>query len=142
MEESNDYAAQMEKRQADFPDKEEIANHLLTIQQLWVELEAARVKGQQYSGEVEDLTRKLNLAELEKLCKKKEETAAEIILQEVRARIEALSEYKEGGFEIDEELESLRHKEIECEVDYSTAAVSEHSIGRINLPQISDDSIS
>lgn len=67
MEASNDYSAQMEKRLADFPDKEEIANHLLTIQQLRVELEAARVKGLKYSGEVEDLTRKLNLADQEKV---------------------------------------------------------------------------
>ena len=42
-----------------------------------------------------------------KFLKKKGETAAEIRLQEVRARIEALSENKEGGFEIDEELARL-----------------------------------
>lgn len=40
------------------------------------------------------------------------------MLQEVRARIEALSEYKDGGFEIDDELKRLHRKEIECEVDY------------------------
>ena len=40
----------------------------------------------------------------DKLQKKKKETAAEIRLQEVRARIEALTEYSEGGFELEEEL--------------------------------------
>lgn len=44
MEASNDYAVLMEKRLAAFPDKEEVANHLLTIQKLRVELEAACVK--------------------------------------------------------------------------------------------------
>ncbi|KAJ4889254.1 Uncharacterized protein Rs2_29002 [Raphanus sativus] len=76
-----------------------------------------------------------------KLSKKKEETAAEVMLQEVRARIEVLSEYKDGRFEIDDELKRLRRREIECEVDYSAAAVSDPSLSRIGLPQISDDSI-
>lgn len=49
-----------------FPDKEEIANYLRTIQQLHVGLEAANVNGRQYSGEVEDLSRNLNLTEKEK----------------------------------------------------------------------------
>lgn len=60
----------------------------------------------------------------------------------MRARITVLFEYKEVGFEIDEELERLLHKEIECEVDYGAAAVSDPSLGRIDLPQISRDSVS
>lgn len=76
-----------------------------------------------------------------KLLKKKEEAAAEVALQRVRARIEVLSEYKEGGFELDEELKRLREREIECDVDYNATAVSDPSLGRIDLPQISGDSV-
>ena len=47
MEASNEYAAMMEKRLADFPSKEEIGSHLLTIPQLRGELEAVRVMEQQ-----------------------------------------------------------------------------------------------
>ncbi|KAH0922631.1 hypothetical protein HID58_022649 [Brassica napus] len=70
-----------------------------------------------------------------KFLKKKEETAAEIRLQEVRARIEALSENKEGGFEIDEELARLKDKEIEFNIDYGAAVVSDPSLDCIDLPQ-------
>ncbi|KAF2564984.1 hypothetical protein F2Q70_00017234 [Brassica cretica] len=154
MEASNEYAAFMERRLADFPSKEEVGSHLLTIQQLRGELEAVRVTAQQRAVENEGLKGKLVAAETEKVAvqndldsmkekhrreiegrdaamhkecnlarrslareydavlavvkdklqKKKKETAAEIRLQEVRARIEALTEYSEGGFELEEEL--------------------------------------
>lgn len=77
----------------------------------------------------------------EKLRKKKEETAAEVALQEVRAKIKVLSEYQEGGFELKEELERLRQKETNCDVDYRAAAVSHPSLGRIELPEVSGDSV-
>lgn len=53
MEAGNEYAALMEARLADFLIREEIGGHLLTIQQLRIELEAARVKEQQHEKEVE-----------------------------------------------------------------------------------------
>ncbi|KAF2550166.1 hypothetical protein F2Q68_00033576 [Brassica cretica] len=56
-----------------------------------------------------------------KLEQKKKETAAEIRLQEVRARIEVLTEYHEGGFELEAELERLHDLEISLEVDYGLA---------------------
>ena len=55
MESSNEYAAQMEKRLADFPSKEEVWGHLLTIQQLRGELETVRVTEKQREIEVEGL---------------------------------------------------------------------------------------
>lgn len=58
MEASNDYVAQMERRLADFPDREEIANHLVAIHQLRAEQEAARVTGLQCTNEIEGLKRK------------------------------------------------------------------------------------
>lgn len=72
---------------------------------------------------------------------KKEETDAEIHSQEVRARIEALTDYNEGGFEFDEELARLRRQEILLEVDYGLTSVSDPSLGRLDHPQVSVDSI-
>ncbi|KAL0650452.1 hypothetical protein Bca4012_093143 [Brassica carinata] len=75
----------------------------------------------------------------EKLQKKKEETTAEIRLQEVRARIEALTEYSEGGFGLEEELGRLRDQEISLGLDYGVASVSDPSLSRLELPEISGD---
>ena len=69
----------------------------------------------------------------------KKETAAEILLQETRARIEALTEYSEGGFELREELERLKDLEVSLDVNYGLAAVSDLSLGRLDLPEISGD---
>ncbi|KAF3532212.1 hypothetical protein DY000_02040686 [Brassica cretica] len=65
---SNVYAALMETRLADFPSREEIGGHLLTIQQLQGKLEAARAKDQQREMEVEELKGKLAAAEMEKVA--------------------------------------------------------------------------
>ncbi|XP_018453742.1 meiosis-specific protein ASY2-like [Raphanus sativus] len=54
---------------------------------------------------------------------KKAESAAEMLLQEVCAKIEALAKYLEGGFE------------------YGLVAVSDDSLRGLDLPQISDDSV-
>ena len=67
MEASNDYAALMEGRLANFPSKEEIAGHLLTIQQLRGELGAALEAERQREVEIEELKKKLAAAEAEKV---------------------------------------------------------------------------
>ncbi|KAF2607086.1 hypothetical protein F2Q68_00044301 [Brassica cretica] len=67
MEASNDYAALMEGRLANFSSKEEIAGHLLTIQQLRGELDAAREAERQREVEIEELKKKLAAAEAEKV---------------------------------------------------------------------------
>ncbi|WZY87207.1 hypothetical protein YC2023_033591 [Brassica napus] len=77
----------------------------------------------------------------DKLQKKKEETAAEIHLQEVRARIEALTEYSEGGFKLEEELGRLRDREILLDLDYCVASVSDPSLSCLELPEVSGDSV-
>ena len=164
----------METRLADFPSREEIGGHLLTVQQLQGKLEAARAKDQQREMEVEELTGKLAAAEMEKvavcgdldsmkekhrrelegrdaaarrechlacwslvweydavlavvkakLLKKKEEKVTKIRLQEVRARIEALTEYNEAGYELEEEFERLKRHEVSLDVEYGLASVS------------------
>ena len=50
-----------------FPSKEEIAGHLLTIQQLRGELDAAREAERQREVEIEELKKKLVAAEAEKV---------------------------------------------------------------------------
>ncbi|KAF2544859.1 hypothetical protein F2Q70_00022080 [Brassica cretica] len=191
MEASNEYAALMEGLLANFPSKEEIAVHLLTIQQLRGELEVAWEVERQREEEIEESKRKLAAAEAEKVAiqshldsmkekhwreiegrdrqarkdrhldrpslareydgvlavvknklkQKKKETAAEIRLQEVRARIEALTEYNEGGFELEAELERLKDLEISLEVDSGLASVSDPSLSHLDLPEISGDSV-
>ncbi|CAG7862849.1 unnamed protein product [Brassica rapa] len=151
MEASNEYAALMEKRSADIPCKEEVGGHLLMIQQLRGELEIVRVIEKQREVEVEGLKGKLfaTEAEKDKLRKKKEETAAEIRLQEVQARIEALTEYIEDGFKLEEELVRLKDRENSLDLDYGIASVSDSflsspiflssaSSGHIDVPQSTD----
>ena len=191
MEASNEYAALMERRLANFASKEEIAGHLLTIQQLRGELEVAREVERQREAGIKESKKNLAAAEAEKVAiqsdfdsmkekhrreiegrdrrarkdrhlarlslaqeydvvlavvknkleQKKKETAAEIRLQEARARIEALTVYSEGGFELEEELERLRDQEISLDVDNGLASVSDLSLSRIDLPEVSGDSV-
>ncbi|KAL0763107.1 hypothetical protein Bca101_079258 [Brassica carinata] len=76
-----------------------------------------------------------------KFEQKNKETAAEILLQEARACIETLTKYSEGGFELEADLERLKDLEISLEVDYGLASVSDLSLGRLDLPEISGDSV-
>ncbi|XP_048615736.1 uncharacterized protein LOC125588441 [Brassica napus] len=172
MEASNEYAALMEGRLANFASKEEIAGHLLTIQQLRGELEVAREVERQCEAEIEESKKKLAAAEAgkvtiqsnldsmkekhrreiegrdrvlavvkNKLEQKKKEMAAEIRLQEARARIEALIEYNEGGFDLEAELEHLKDLEVSLEVDYCLPSVLDPSLSCLDLPEISGDSV-
>ncbi|KAF3484549.1 hypothetical protein F2Q69_00053018 [Brassica cretica] len=77
----------------------------------------------------------------DKLQKKKKEMAADIRLQKVRTRIEALTEYSKVGFELEEELERLRGQDISLNVDYGLASVSDPSLSRLKLPEVSGDSV-
>ncbi|KAH0873939.1 hypothetical protein HID58_071301 [Brassica napus] len=76
-----------------------------------------------------------------KLEQKKKEMAAEIRLQEARARIEALIEYNEGGFDLEAELEHLKDLEVSLEVDYCLPSVLDPSLSCLDLPEISGDSV-
>ncbi|KAF2541226.1 hypothetical protein F2Q68_00029534 [Brassica cretica] len=118
MEASNEYVALMEKRLADFPSKEEVGGHLLTIQQLQGELEAVQAAEKRREVEIEGAEG-----------------------QEVRARIEALTEYSEGGFELEEELVRIKDREISLDLDYDVSSVSDLSLSRIDLPEVSGDSV-
>ncbi|XP_056864051.1 uncharacterized protein LOC130511193 [Raphanus sativus] len=77
----------------------------------------------------------------ETLRRRKEESAAEIRLQEIRAKIEALTEYGEGGLELEAELARLKGMETSVEIDYGLAVVSDNSLRGLDLPQVSGDSV-
>ncbi|XP_009115868.1 uncharacterized protein LOC103841107 [Brassica rapa] len=62
------YAAFMERQLADFPSKEEVGGHLLTIQQLRGEFEAVRVTEKQREVEFAVLKGKLAATEVEKVA--------------------------------------------------------------------------
>ncbi|KAL0825395.1 hypothetical protein Bca101_049072 [Brassica carinata] len=140
--------------------QEEVGNHLLTIQQLRGELETVRATEKQREVEVERLKGKLVAAEAEKValqtdldlmkekhrwdiegCKATALKERKIRLQEVRARIAALAEYSEGGFELDEELERLKDREISLDLDYGVSSVSDPSLSHLDLPEVSGDSV-
>ena len=58
----------------------------------------------------------------------------------MRARIEALTVYSKADYELEEELERLKCQEVSLDVDYGLASVSDPSLSRLDLPQISGDS--
>ena len=100
----------MEGRLENFPSKEEIAGHLLTIQQLRGELDAAREAERQREVEIEELKKKLAAAEAEKVVVQSDlDSMKEMYRREIEgrnrkarkdlhlARLSLAKEY-EGGF--------------------------------------------
>ena len=72
---------------------------------------------------------------------KKNETSAEILLQEVVANINLLIELKDGGLTVDGELSRLKEMERDCADLLASATVPDWSIYELDLPQVSDDSV-
>ncbi|KAF3569557.1 hypothetical protein DY000_02016186 [Brassica cretica] len=161
MEASNKYTALMEKRLADFPSKEEVGSHLLTIQQLRGESETVRVTGKQRKVEIEGLNGKLVATEAEKValqtdldlmkekhmreiegCKATALMERSLARRSIAQKYDAvLAVYSEGGFELEEELGRLKDREISLDLDYGFASVSGPSLSRLDLPEVSGDSV-
>ncbi|KAJ4871175.1 Uncharacterized protein Rs2_47203 [Raphanus sativus] len=146
MEASNEYAALMEERWANFPSQEEVAaTEKVALEEEKIVLEKEKVVLEKekvaMEADLESLKAKFRRdAELrervarrerraacrlvakgydaaldkarETIRRRRAESAAEMRLQEVRAKIEALAEYLEGGFELEEELDLLKDIEI------------------------------
>ena len=72
---------------------------------------------------------------------KKKEVSAEIRLQEMTANIDLLNELKDGVLTVDTELARLKGMEGDCEDLVALAAVPDWSISKLDLPQVSDDSV-
>ncbi|WZY77880.1 hypothetical protein YC2023_024264 [Brassica napus] len=52
-----------------------------------------------------------------------------------------VTEYNEGGFELEEELERLKDQEISLDVDYGLASVLDPSFIHLELPEVPGDSV-
>ncbi|KAG2323733.1 hypothetical protein Bca4012_037981 [Brassica carinata] len=116
---------------------EEIGKHLLTIQQLRAEADSARERDEQHSKEIRELKERLTLSEGDKVALRGDlDLMREKSKREVESRNAVIR-----GFDIDEELACLRSQENSCDIDYALAAVSDTSLGRIDLPAISEESI-
>ncbi|KAG2293038.1 hypothetical protein Bca52824_039707 [Brassica carinata] len=138
MEASNEYAALMEKQLAEFPSKEEVSSHLLTIQQLQGALEAVR-----------------RVAVQNDLDLMKEKHWREIKGRDVAARKERDFSHRSLAREYDAVLAVVKDKlqkkkketavetrlghEISLDLDYGLASVSDPSLSRLELPDISGD---
>ncbi|KAF2580256.1 hypothetical protein F2Q68_00005515 [Brassica cretica] len=72
---------------------------------------------------------------------KKKGVSAEIQLHEVIANIDLLNELKNGDLTVDAELARLKEMEGDCEDLVASAAMSDWSISKLYLPQVSDDSL-
>ncbi|KAH0859114.1 hypothetical protein HID58_087375 [Brassica napus] len=147
VEASNYYAALMEGRLANFPSKEEIAGHLLTIQQLRGELDTAWEAERQREVDFEELKKKLAAAEAEKVVAQSDHNSME---EKYRREIEgrdrkARKDLHLARVSLAKEYEGVlvvvRDLEVLLDVDYGLASVSGTSLGRLDLPEISGDSV-
>ncbi|KAF2591628.1 hypothetical protein F2Q70_00038571 [Brassica cretica] len=75
----------------------------------------------------------------EKWEKKKAETDCEARLKEVMANINLLKEIMNNNLLASDELLRLRAKEVELGSELDVMAVSDFSVGRLDLPQISEN---
>ncbi|KAG2277980.1 hypothetical protein Bca52824_060535 [Brassica carinata] len=163
MDASNEYAALMERRLADFPSKKEAGSHLLTIQKLRGELEAVQVTEQQREVDIEGLKGKLAAAETEKvavqndldLMKEKHRREIEGCDATGRkecnlARLSLAREYDAVLAVVKDKLQKKKKKtaaeirlqeEISLDVDYGLASGSDSSLSRLEHPEVSGDSI-
>ncbi|KAF3539402.1 hypothetical protein F2Q69_00020375 [Brassica cretica] len=117
------------------------------VMELRGELETVRATEKQREVEVERLKGKLVAAEAEKVAL---QTDLDLMKEKHRWDIEgckatALKERsisrREGGFELDEELERLKDREISLDLDYGVSSVSDPSLSHLDLPEVSGDSV-
>ncbi|WZZ35163.1 hypothetical protein YC2023_018564 [Brassica napus] len=82
------------------------------------------------------------LTSLEKRCvDKKKEVSAEIQLHEMVANLDLLSEIKEDGLVVKDEIVRLKEMEKDSEAAANLAAVTDWSVVGLDRPQLSKDSI-
>ncbi|KAL0721690.1 hypothetical protein Bca4012_036289 [Brassica carinata] len=168
MKPSNEYMDLMEKRLAEFPDKEEIRKHHLTIHQLRTELDSVRLRDERNAEEILGLNERLMLSERGRvalqgnldLMKRKWKREAEnrnalirkkhrlarsspsekyaAVLATVKAK--ALKKKEEVAAEIRLQ-DRLKGKETSCDIDYGLETVSDTSLDRLDLSAVSKESI-
>ena len=72
---------------------------------------------------------------------KKKEVSAEIQLHEMVANLDLLSEIKEDGLVVKDEIVRLKEMEKDSEAAANLAAVTDWSVAGLDRPQVSKDSI-
>ncbi|KAF3572921.1 hypothetical protein F2Q69_00058656 [Brassica cretica] len=72
---------------------------------------------------------------------KKKEVSAEIQLHEVVANLDLLSEIKEHGLVVEDEIVRLKEMKEDCKAAANLPAVMNWLIADLDLPQVSKDSI-
>ncbi|KAF3497122.1 hypothetical protein DY000_02052659 [Brassica cretica] len=73
--------------------------------------------------------------------REKKEVSAEIQLHEVVANLDLLSEIKEHGLVVEDEIVRLKEMEEDCKAAANLAAAPNWSVADLDLPQVSKDSI-
>ncbi|KAF3502637.1 hypothetical protein F2Q69_00044450 [Brassica cretica] len=92
------------------------------------------------SNERKSALEKISFLEAKEKCEKKNAaTDCEACLREVMANIDLLKEIMNNNLLASNELLRLRTKEVELGSELDVMAVSDFSVGKLDLPQISED---
>ncbi|KAF3544450.1 hypothetical protein DY000_02009260 [Brassica cretica] len=144
MEANNEFAATLEKRLQDVPRSDELYEIKKVVRELKLGLKMAQDReranaaqlaaAEKLGNQAASLKARLRVCE-----KKKAATDCEARLREVMANIDLLKEIMNNNLLASDELLRLRTKEVELESELDVMAVSDFSVGKLDLSQISED---
>ncbi|KAF2608294.1 hypothetical protein F2Q68_00042968 [Brassica cretica] len=153
MEANNEFAATLKKHLQDVPRSDELYEIKKVVQELKLGLKMAQDReranaaqlaaAEKLGNQAASLEPRLYLDVLvslkEKWEKKKATTDCEARLREDMANIDLLKEITNNNLLASDELLRLRMKEVELGSELDVMAVSDFSVGKLDLPQISED---
>ncbi|KAF3517386.1 hypothetical protein DY000_02058733 [Brassica cretica] len=153
MEANNEFAATLEKRLQDVPRSDELYEIKKVVRELKLglnmaqdreranvaQLAAAEKLGNQAASLEDRLYLDVLVSLKENWEKKQAATDCEARLREVMANIDLLKEIMNNNLMASDELLRLRTKEVELGSERDVMAVSDFSVGKLDLPQISED---
>ncbi|KAL0702399.1 hypothetical protein Bca4012_058521 [Brassica carinata] len=150
MEANNEFAATLEKRLKDMPRSDELYEIKKVVRELKISLKMAqdreRANAAQLAAAEELRNQAASHSYLDVLVslkdkweRKKVAANCETRLREVMAHIDLLNEIMNNNLLAADELSRLREKEIELGAELDVTAVSDFSVGKLDLPQASED---
>ncbi|KAL0690210.1 hypothetical protein Bca4012_089888 [Brassica carinata] len=150
MEANNEFAATLEKRLQDVPRSDELYEIKKVARELKLGLKMAQDRESANAAQLvaaeklgnqtmADSYQDVLVSLKEKWEKKKAATDFEARLREVVANIDLLKEIMNKNLLALDELLRLRAKEVELGSEVDVMATSEFSVGKLDLPQISED---
>ncbi|KAF3544227.1 hypothetical protein DY000_02007507 [Brassica cretica] len=142
MEANNEFAATLERRLQDVPRSNELYEIEKVVQELKLGLKMAQDRERANAAQLtaaEKLGNQALRSRLEKWEKKKAAADYEARVKEVMANIGLLKEIMNNNLLASDELLRLRAKEVEPGYELDVMEVSDFSVGRLDLPQISED---